>query len=434
MFSSYGESRYVLIGKRHNEAVLGSVRGWSMPTVSGRSLTRFAMPLILVAAAVTIAGRNGALVDVLGAKSASVTARPTWQSSATPPSTSRSARSQTATTTARFLAPVVAPMAALREADVLVTLPESTNPAAVRAIRALKEVQAVEVVDTGTVQLQGGPAVTIGVDPGTFRNFTPSITAGSDQLWQYVAKGALAASFDMARDRKLTLGADVAIVAADGLPLVTPQRLGAFMSVGLPGIDLVVSRAMRGSLKLRSGAGLILSAPATDPLVLQTEIKTLAPGASVVLTRPGVMLGRAGGSFVSRAQTSTVLAAAISRVGKPYVWGATGPDTFDCSGLMGWSFAVAGISLPRTAAEQALSGPRVPLNLIQPGDLLFWSYDPANPTFIDHVAMYLGNGNMVDAPQTGQLVQVVKMATGHMVGAVRVNPAISGRLGGPWIK
>jgi hypothetical protein len=407
-------------------------RAWWTRAASGRLLARVVLALVLLAAVLVTAGRNGGLVrTTLGGKTASLTAKRTSPRSPIPPST---ARRSPPSSIAPVRAPVVTPMAELREPDALVTLPASVTPVLLKAIQTLKEVQAVEVVDTGTIQLQGGPAMTIGVDPGTFRNLTPKITASSDQLWQYIAKGTLASSFEMARDRSLTLGANVGVVATDGAALAAPQWLGAFMSVGLPGVDLVVSRGLRAPLKLHPDTGLILSSPTADPFVLQTAIKKLAPGASVVLMRPGIALGAPGGSFLARTQISTVLTAALSRVGKPYVWGATGPNGFDCSGLMGWSFAAAGVTLPRTAAEQALSGPRVPLNQIQPGDLLFWAYDPANPSFIDHVALYLGNGNMVEAPQTGELVHVIKMVTGHLVGAVRINPAISSRLGGPWIK
>jgi cell wall-associated NlpC family hydrolase len=128
---------------------------------------------------------------------------------------------------------------------------------------------------------------------------------------------------------------------------------------------------------------------------------------------------------------STVITAALSRVGTPYVWGATGPNGFDCSGLMGWAFAAAGISLPRTAAQQALAGPQIPLTKVQPGDLLFWAYDPNDPTFIDHVAMYLGGDKMVVAPHTGELVQVAVVPTDHLVGAIRVNPVAAANVGGP---
>lgn len=88
---------------------------------------------------------------------------------------------------------------------------------------------------------------------------------------------------------------------------------------------------------------------------------------------------------------------ALGQVGKPYVWGATGPDAYDCSGLMLRAYESAGITLPRVARQQYWAGTQLPVRLAQPGDLLFWGYDTANPDSIHHVAMYLGNGRMVEA-------------------------------------
>lgn len=343
----------------------------------------------------------------------------------------------TTTTTAvsTVAAPAVAAMGTLRPPDALVTLPTSANAAELHAVEALKGVTAVDVVDIGTVQLEGAPAVTIGVDPGVFRNFTPSVSASADRLWQYISSGSLASSFEMSRDRQLQLGVNVPVAAARS-GAVTQHWLGAFMSIGLPGVDMVVTNQLSGQLGLTAGAGLVVSAPTTNPFSLQTEIQAVARGASVTLMRPGLALGTNPGTaakgVLSAAQLSTALTAALSRVGVPYVWGATGPNGFDCSGLVGWSFAAAGVYLPRTAAGQALTGPAVPLNQIQPGDLLFWAFDPSDPTFIDHVAIYLGHGDMVQAPETGELVDVVPIYTHDLVGAVRVNPAIASRLGSPW--
>jgi cell wall-associated NlpC family hydrolase len=88
---------------------------------------------------------------------------------------------------------------------------------------------------------------------------------------------------------------------------------------------------------------------------------------------------------------------ALGQVGKPYVWGATGPDAYDCSGLMLRAYESAGITLPRVARQQYWAGTQLPVRLAQPGDLLFWGYDTSNPDSIHHVAMYLGNGRMVEA-------------------------------------
>ena len=88
---------------------------------------------------------------------------------------------------------------------------------------------------------------------------------------------------------------------------------------------------------------------------------------------------------------------ALGEVGKPYVWGATGPNAYDCSGLMLRAYESAGVTLPRVARQQYWAGAQLPVRHAQPGDLLFWGYDTSNPDSIHHVAMYLGNGRMVEA-------------------------------------
>lgn len=98
------------------------------------------------------------------------------------------------------------------------------------------------------------------------------------------------------------------------------------------------------------------------------------------------------------------LAAAMSAMGKPYRWGATGPSAFDCSGLMQWAFARAGVRLPRTSAAQSGVGTAVSRSQLQPGDLVFF-YSP-----VSHVGMYIGGGKVVNATQSGEPVQVSNIA------------------------
>jgi cell wall-associated NlpC family hydrolase len=102
----------------------------------------------------------------------------------------------------------------------------------------------------------------------------------------------------------------------------------------------------------------------------------------------------AGGNPGARA-----VAAALTKLGRPYVWGAAGPDTFDCSGLTQWAYRQAGVSLPRVTWAQEKAGRSVPVSQIAPGDLVF--YDSGG-----HEAMYIGNGQVVHAPRTGDVVKI----------------------------
>lgn len=93
------------------------------------------------------------------------------------------------------------------------------------------------------------------------------------------------------------------------------------------------------------------------------------------------------------------LAFARAQIGKPYVWGATGPDSYDCSGLIQAAWKDAGVTLPRTTYDQVDAGTTVPVSQAQPGDLVFF-YDE-----LSHVGLYIGNGMMIHAPKPGAYVR-----------------------------
>jgi cell wall-associated NlpC family hydrolase len=115
----------------------------------------------------------------------------------------------------------------------------------------------------------------------------------------------------------------------------------------------------------------------------------------------------------------------------PYVWGGAGPTQFDCSGLVQWSMAQAGVVMPRVAADQARTGPLLNLADLQPGDLLFYHTDPTAPNYISHVAIYIGNGQMLQAPEPGMNVEIVPADFGAgFAGAVRVYPKVAAAVAG----
>src|SRR5699024_4789922 len=99
---------------------------------------------------------------------------------------------------------------------------------------------------------------------------------------------------------------------------------------------------------------------------------------------------------------------ARTQVGKPYVWGAAGPNGYDCSGLTQTAFSRAGVSLPRTTRDQYAATTRVPVDALQPGDLIFYSSNGA-ASGIYHVAIYAGGGMRVHAPEPGRNVEYVPM-------------------------
>lgn len=116
----------------------------------------------------------------------------------------------------------------------------------------------------------------------------------------------------------------------------------------------------------------------------------------------------------SSSNAATAVQTAMAQLGKPYVWGAAGPDSFDCSGLMEYAWQAAGVSLPHSSSMQYDVGTHVSESELQPGDLVFY-YSP-----ISHVGMYIGNGKIVNAPEPGDVVKVVGVDDAPYAGATRV--------------
>jgi cell wall-associated NlpC family hydrolase len=119
-----------------------------------------------------------------------------------------------------------------------------------------------------------------------------------------------------------------------------------------------------------------------------------------------------GGGAVS-GRAGEAVAFARAQIGKPYVWGATGPGSFDCSGLTQAAWRAAGVSLPRTTYQQINAGKRISVSQLQPGDLVFYY------SGITHVALYVGGGRIIHAPHPGAAVEYAPVGEMPISGAVR---------------
>ena len=174
--------------------------------------------------------------------------------------------------------------------------------------------------------------------------------------------------------------------------------------------QLAAAQAQESSLKAARQAALAARAAAA------AERATAAAGSAPSGSQASSWSGEAGAS-----STQGDIAAnwALTQLGKPYLWGGAGPGRYDCSGLTMMAWARAGVQLLHYTGYQWEEGPHVPLNELQRGDLLFYATNTADPATIHHVAMYLGDGLVIHAPHTGDVVRYAPVSMPGLIGAVR---------------
>jgi cell wall-associated NlpC family hydrolase len=157
------------------------------------------------------------------------------------------------------------------------------------------------------------------------------------------------------------------------------------------------------------GAVTAAAPPVTEPPRVPTSA---APQASTTApaSQPQAAPAASGKGAIAVAE-------ARKQLGKPYVYGGSGPDNFDCSGLTAWAWKAAGVRLSHSAYTQYFETTRVPVDQVQPGDLLFFGKDGVES--IHHNAIYIGGGDMIEASQTGTPIRIRGWRGGDLVGAGR---------------
>jgi hypothetical protein len=179
--------------------------------------------------------------------------------------------------------PAVAPLRALYTPDLLVRVSHPITPRQLSRLRRINGIKELTVLSEGTVDTVGQRLTAVGVDPGQFRSFTPKLTAASNALWQVVARGELAASFYTESKLRRHFGHWLAVGRRVEI------RLGAFASIGLAGVDAVVSDQAARALHLAPRREVLLAAPGRPMVELARDVHRIlgvAPTATVRALRP----------------------------------------------------------------------------------------------------------------------------------------------------
>jgi cell wall-associated NlpC family hydrolase len=227
-----------------------------------------------------------------------------------------------------------------------------------------------------------------------------------------------------------TILAGIGEVASDhgrqipsGIGTVGPMQFDptTFATYGVDGNDDGVTAASEPADAVYTLANLLCDNGAKGGTDLQAAIEAFNHGPGFlpdVLGWAATYGGLSAGSAVGGDAVTTAIAFAEAQLGKPYELGATGPDAWDCSALVQAAYAAGGIALPRTTYEWQQAGTVVwiidgkselPLSILEPGDLLYSAGSDGTPLNPGHVGMYIGDGQEIEAPHTGDVVKVISV-------------------------
>ena len=243
-------------------------------------------------------------------------------------------------------------------------------------------------------------------------SFTGGAVYWSPQTGARSVKGAIREFFN-------SMGATSSFL---GLPLInespTPTRIGAFNhfqggsiywspAAGAHEVHGAIRDAWAGQSWERGWLGF----PTRDEYSVSGGRRSDFQGGSIVWNARSGAISFVGAGVSPEPSTvpagtsvgARALAAAMTKMRAPYVWGGNGPNVFDCSGLTSWAYRQVGVTIPRVADDQARAGTYVARSDLRAGDLVFF-YDP-----VTHVGIYDGNGNVVNAPDVGQNVKLTPM-------------------------
>jgi cell wall-associated NlpC family hydrolase len=189
----------------------------------------------------------------------------------------------------------------------------------------------------------------------------------------------------------------------------------------------LAARALLGVLVVAAVAAVAAVVGVTALLSAAAGVRLAVPPAGAPAAGSAPATGSPPNVAVPGAPDAAVVAVAGQFLGTPYVWGGASPATgFDCSGLTQWSYRQVGVALPRTAQQQYDATARVGRDQLRPGDLVFFARTYDDPTdVVTHVGIYLGDGQMINAPVEGKPISVQSVFSGfwgaHYAGAGRVS-------------
>jgi peptidoglycan DL-endopeptidase CwlO len=296
--------------------------------------------------------------------------------------------------------------------------------------------------DQGHLRAQAVDAYMSGTDATSLTTIFSSggEAASAAQEYQHVANGNLSSTIDALHQDERSLAAQESKLQSDqseaqaALQTVSADRQSAEAAEQSQEATLSSVKGKIASLVAQDQARQAAAQRASYAAKLAAAQRAAASDASSTATTGGggtsTGAGNGGGSTTtpspppggnpvppSGSGGSAAVAAAESQIGVPYVWGGETPGVgFDCSGLTQWAWGRAGVGIPRTAQTQYGAIAHVSLAALEPGDLLFWGNGTGD---IYHVAMYVGGGDVIQAPETGETVSIAPIYGNQLVGAGR---------------